>query len=144
MSMRAARLRELEEMAGRLLETARKLPPGAGPLQCVSGDREISYADYGSAAPLSADAPTAADEAKMKHDTVNASMPQKASANHRTIWCCLFGRVGWLRAAAPPVHARGRADEGPPAKGLVVKRTKAPGSRGYEESERGGDREIAW
>ena len=28
MSMRAARLRELEEMAGRLLETARKLAPG--------------------------------------------------------------------------------------------------------------------
>ena len=28
MSMRAARLKELEEMAGRLLETARKLPPG--------------------------------------------------------------------------------------------------------------------
>jgi hypothetical protein len=28
MSMRAARLRELEEMAARLLETARKLAPG--------------------------------------------------------------------------------------------------------------------
>jgi hypothetical protein len=28
MSMRAARLSELEEMAGRLLETASKLPPG--------------------------------------------------------------------------------------------------------------------
>ena len=38
----------------------------------------------------------------------------------------------------------GSTHEGPPTKGLVAKRTKAPASRGYEESERGGDREIAW
>jgi hypothetical protein len=43
MSMRAARLRELEEMAGRLLETARKLAPGQdrhNALQEIASARE--------------------------------------------------------------------------------------------------------
>src|SRR5260370_30638694 len=47
--MRAARLKELEEMAAKLLETARKLPQGAGSPQRASGDREISCADSWSA-----------------------------------------------------------------------------------------------
>src|SRR5260370_35240571 len=47
--MRAARVKELEEMVAKLLETARKLPQGAGSPQRASGDREISCADSWSA-----------------------------------------------------------------------------------------------
>ncbi len=48
--MKAARLKELEEMAAKLLETARKLRSARLP-QRASGNREISGADNCSATP---------------------------------------------------------------------------------------------
>jgi hypothetical protein len=44
-------MQDLEAMAAKLLETARKASIGAGPPQRASGDREISGADNRSATP---------------------------------------------------------------------------------------------
>jgi hypothetical protein len=43
--MRATKLQELEEMAAKLLATARELPPGQERHEVLSGDRKIPCED---------------------------------------------------------------------------------------------------